>query len=414
MDGSLTGLGGESYAAAYFRHNEQPECTVSKDVHDSVLCPASHAIRRVAFHGMENANTFRAMLMKFIPYDDSEMEKLTDEEKATYLADSTNLSEIFYKEKQSPSNGWAVPFVTGHKYRAWWDNGQLDFTRMRIEVSNQWKPEDEYILFNFPFVDGREAVDFFGKYGGSFAADGESNDYYANGSLTNTARENWLSGYNVVDNELKKEIDFVINGRTESSKTIEVDGIRCRDGLSEWCVAAPTIIECTGEQLMWDDPASWAYGENPGKVPEEGENAVVPPGVIIIFNIEESPILELLTINGCLNFLSDGSKDQHLRAHQIYVQGGQLEIGKSAVPYTRKATITLFGEESADVIVMDGATEAGNKLIANNGVLSFVGLSRSREARLFAVANKGDSTVTVTLGLDWEAGDELSFIATAM
>jgi hypothetical protein len=153
---------------------------------------------------------------------------------------------------------------------------------------------------------------------------------------------------------------------------------------------------------------------DPGKVPLEGENAIVPPGVIIIFDIEESPILELLTINGCLNFLSDGSKDQHLRAHQIYVQGGQLEIGKSAVPYSRKATITLFGEESADVVVMDGATEAGNKLIANNGVLSFVGLSRSREARLFAVANKGDSTVIVTLGLDWVAGDELAFIATAM
>jgi hypothetical protein len=286
---------------------------------------------------------------------------------------------------------------------------------MRIEVSNRWEENDKNVLFNMPFVDDREAVDFFGKYGGNYAADKDGALYFKNGSLTDNAPTAWLSGYNVVDNKTKKEMDFVINGKAASSKTLEVDGVRCRDGTSSWCTTAPVIVECTGEQKLWSAAASWAVKEGEASsVPKAGESAVVPSGVIMIFDLAESPILELLTINGCLQFLSDNSKDQHLRAHQIYVQGGKFEIGKSNVPYTRTAKITLYGEETADTITMDGATEAGNKLIANNGEVKFYGSSRSREARLFEPAAKGATTVKVNTGLDWKTDDEIAFAPTAL
>jgi len=86
-----------------------------------------------------------------------------------------------------------------------------------------------------PFVDNREAIDFFGKYGGNYNSDKDGALYFKNKSLTDNAESAWLSGYNVVDNEVKKEMDFVINGKKASSKTLEVDGIRCRDGTSAWC-----------------------------------------------------------------------------------------------------------------------------------------------------------------------------------
>jgi hypothetical protein len=38
---------------------------------------------------------------------------------------------------------------------------------------------------------------------------------------------------------------------------------------------------------------------------------------------------------------------------------------------------------------MSGATEAGNKLIANNGEVRFYGKARSRMSRLAAEAQKG-------------------------
>lgn len=74
------------------------------------------------------------------------------------------------------------------------------------------------MLFNMPFVDDREAIDFFGKYGGSYNADKDGSLYFPNKSLTDNAESTWLSGYNVVDNEVKKEMDFVINGKAASSK----------------------------------------------------------------------------------------------------------------------------------------------------------------------------------------------------
>jgi len=36
-----------------------------------------------------------------------------------FLDEENNYSVIPFKEKQNPT-GWAVPFVTGHKYRAHW------------------------------------------------------------------------------------------------------------------------------------------------------------------------------------------------------------------------------------------------------------------------------------------------------
>jgi hypothetical protein len=40
------------------------------------------------------------------------------------------------------------------------------------------------VLFNNPYTENIEAIDVFGKYGGTFAADGNGSLYYANDSLT--------------------------------------------------------------------------------------------------------------------------------------------------------------------------------------------------------------------------------------
>jgi hypothetical protein len=36
--------------------------------------------------------------------------------------------------------GWAVPFVTGHKYRIQWGSNltSLDFTEMKFTLSEEW------------------------------------------------------------------------------------------------------------------------------------------------------------------------------------------------------------------------------------------------------------------------------------
>lgn len=82
---------------------------------------------------------------------------MSDTDLDAFIADTSNRSEIFWKEKLKPNNGWAVPYVTGHRYRVTWAN-DLDYTRMNVQVSERWQPADKEVIFMLPFVDAREAI----------------------------------------------------------------------------------------------------------------------------------------------------------------------------------------------------------------------------------------------------------------
>lgn len=172
----------------------------------------------------------------------------------------------------------------------------------------------------------------------------------------------------------------MINGAASSSKLLEAQSVKCRQNEATWCLAAITVTsECTGTPEIWSDPATWG-----GSLPVDGADVEIPAGKSVVFNLGESPKLNMLKVVGCLSFLSDNSKDQILHAHQIYVFGGQLNIGSSSAPFTRKATIVLHGTFDDQFITMPGAIEAGNKMIANVGQVKMYGKVRSRMSRLLA------------------------------
>jgi len=212
----------------------------------------------------------------------------------------------------------------------------------------------------------------------------------------------------------KRELNFVINGKTSSSKRLEAQSVKCRVNEASWCVAVTASVECTGTAALWSNPDTWITATNPaGGVPTDGQDVEIPAGKIITFDLAESPKLGLLKVVGCLNFLDDNTKDQKLHVHQIFVFGGKLTIGSSLIPYTRKAIITLYGNYDGSFITMPGMTEAGNKMIANVGTVKMFGKPRSRMSRLTASCQKGSSSCAVEPGLDWVAGDKLGFAPSA-
>lgn len=71
--------------------------------------------------------------MKIIQFDQSILDAAED--LTVYMNDDLNYSKVAYKTKQNPSDGWAVPFVTGHRYRVHWGDIGLDFDRMRFDLS---------------------------------------------------------------------------------------------------------------------------------------------------------------------------------------------------------------------------------------------------------------------------------------
>jgi len=58
---------------------------------------------------------------------------MSEDQLEDYLDDRDNYSTKEWKFK--PSKNWAVPFVTGHKYKIHWGVTGIDFETMRWSVS---------------------------------------------------------------------------------------------------------------------------------------------------------------------------------------------------------------------------------------------------------------------------------------
>lgn len=87
-----------------------------------------------------------------------------------------------------------------------------------------------------------------------------------------------------------------------------------------------TVIETNVRR--WSNPASW----DSGKVPVANETIEIKPGVNMLYDVAESPIYTMITINGRLTF-EDNVKDLHLRAKYIFVKAGELIIGNQTNPF---------------------------------------------------------------------------------
>ena len=85
----------------------------------------------MAFTGYDPGH-FRGMDINIYPFDKSDVDSMTTADTLTaFLGDTSNRSEIIWKAKLKPDNGWAIPYVTGHRYRVTWAN-DLDYTKMHV------------------------------------------------------------------------------------------------------------------------------------------------------------------------------------------------------------------------------------------------------------------------------------------
>ena len=134
----------------------------------------------------------------------------------------------------------------------------------------------------------------------------------------------------------------------------------------------------------------------------------------MLLDLEETPVIGLIQINGRLTF--DQTKNINFRAKHIFVRAGELIIGNATHPYEKEGRITLHGEKDSKAIVFDNAIEAGNKLIANVGLVQMYGKPRTKESqmtRLTKSTAKGDTTINVAPGLDWVQGDLVGILPTS-
>lgn len=196
-----------------------------------------------------------------------------------------------------------------------------------------------------------------------------------------------------------REFEFVINGKGQDERsTLLIEGFRCIvDCLDQEVIEE---VEMASVAVPWSLTSSWESGA----LPVEGDEVEIPPGVWIELDIEETPHMAGITINGRLSFKNESDAPMNITIHSdwVYIRAGELLIGSKENPYNGNATIILYGDPESDTIAPSFTTEFGNKGLFILGLVEMYGQSRDRISRLRETAYRDDTTILVETGLDWQ------------
>jgi hypothetical protein len=108
----------------------------------------------------------------------------------------------------------------------------------------------------------------------------------------------------------------------------------------------------------------------------EGETVSVPAGLNLLVDIDSTPHLNAIIVEGSIIFAPDDDDATHERffdANYIFVNGGLMEVGTEDFPYTSKITITMHGLVSDPYIPIYGNKVLGVRF----GTLDMHGVERT-------------------------------------
>jgi hypothetical protein len=140
--------------------------------------------------------------------------------------------------------------------------------------------------------------------------------------------------------------------------------------------------------------------------PIEGDMVYVPKGLNLLVDVDSTPILSAVVVEGGLIFPPD-TNPNHLRtfdAHYVMVRGGLFEAGTEKFPYSSKLLITMHSNRSSPELPI-----FGNKVIAMyNGVLDLHGMPRTPTwTELDVTADIGSTSITLIRDVDWQVNEKI-------
>ena len=146
---------------------------------------------------------------------------------------------------------------------------------------------------------------------------------------------------------------------------------------------------------LWSSWTTW--GNTPP--PVEGDSVVVSEGQVVVVDYSP-PRFFLIIVMGHLKF--DDNVDINFDCTYIMINFGRFTVGTPEKPYTKKATITLWGDRLTPEIPVHGA-----KVIAlRHGALDMHGIVRQKTWTLLsATAPAASGAVSVRGPVDWKTGE---------
>jgi hypothetical protein len=259
-DGSLTGLGADSWASTYWKHNDwtgidanwEAGCKIVNDTYDGFICDNSHTIRKILFYAPSGGSADGRPLFLW-QWDDAYIESMTDDEHYLYYSHDENATRVNYEAKKNPEKHWTVPFIIPkfgeHKFYGRWGYGH-DFEKMTLERNNAlWTAEDGEIKFIMPFYAIREAIYFDDSLG----------DRHVNESWFNTDSsmcDNLV--YNETHNETAaKNFSVRVNHFNPDIKSCKITGVQCIGDNCHDQIKDVDDLGPIGEPILWSEESSW-------------------------------------------------------------------------------------------------------------------------------------------------------------
>jgi len=149
-----------------------------------------------------------------------------------------------------------------------------------------------------------------------------------NETLINKLTQDLVTGDNWVRNDTDtRTFEFIVNGKDPSYNNLNVRPLECILGVCQ--LEAVEEVELEEGQRLWSDPESWESGA----VPVDGDEVEIMSGWNMVLDIEQTPLLKSLTINGRLTFLDFAEQPIHLRSEKIFVRAGEFFIGTEEEPF---------------------------------------------------------------------------------
>ena len=162
--------------------------------------------------------------------------------------------------------------------------------------------------------------------------------------------------------------------------------------------------------VLWSNTSIWQNNV----LPVDGQNVTIARGTHVITDVSTLPKMDILTIEGSLEFLDN--QDRVLEANTIIIDGGRLVAGYPDTPFRNKLRIILYGNVTSPVY-RHGPFKAivGSKVIGVFGELILHSeMQNPKTWTLLGETATADSReITLSEAVDWEVGDEIVITSTS-
>ena len=445
LDGTLTGKVG--WATAYFPHNDVPECRRDEDNYNGLICDDSVQVRRVVFYNYA-PDLFDGVPMYIFNCNNKSQGAILDHAQCnTYQNENydfhASASVVNWRQKQNPTQSWAVGFVTGYTYNPYWGPYGIDFDQMSFQNTGVYKPTDKTITLALNHSNYRETFDFTS---GGLNLSNRTTAWTTTPGSCNYGdwQHDWENKRLFVcisGNQIHSALDPATNATVSYNVTHQpfvIQAVKCR-------VNCPLSFQNqTREGFIrnWSVDTDWIETTVNGSsrrllsttVDPNASEVIIPPSWRMRVDVPRIPqtpgtSFKRLEIRGDL-VIDEVSATKNgfieIFAETIWIRGNFF-VGSNIYnltdnkplqeiqPYNGKLRIYLTGSRNADGLTFSGDTNPGNKVLASTGLTHIVGQPKGLYTTKLAAPAKAGDTSIVVMGdaSSWKAGDMLGVSPTA-